>query len=98
MTYLQGRQLGGEQMAELDGERMPDSMGREQLLAEIDRVFEKAERVVRSLDPGRLSEVREVGRKRLPSTVIGLLTHIAEHTQRHVGQAIAAAKLARICA
>jgi hypothetical protein len=28
--------------------------------------------------------------------VIGLLTHIAEHTQRHVGQAIAAAKLARL--
>jgi uncharacterized damage-inducible protein DinB len=35
-----------------------------------------------------------VGRKGLPTTVIGLLTHIAEHTQRHVGQAIAAAKLA----
>ncbi|HKE28217.1 MAG TPA: DinB family protein [Bryobacteraceae bacterium] len=98
MTYLQGRPLGGEQMAELEQERMPDRMGREQLLGEIDRVFEKAERVVRSLDPGKLSEVREVGRKRLPSTVIGLLTHIAEHTQRHVGQAIAAAKLARICA
>jgi hypothetical protein len=27
--------------------------------------------------------------------VIGLLTHLAEHTQRHVGQAISAAKLAR---
>jgi hypothetical protein len=35
-----------------------------------------------------------VGRKRLPTTVIGLLTHIAEHTQRHVGQAIGAAKWA----
>ena len=41
-------------------------------------------------------EPREIGRKKLPTTVIGLLTHIAEHTQRHVGQAISASKLARI--
>jgi hypothetical protein len=36
-----------------------------------------------------------VGRQQLPTTVIGLVVHIAEHTQRHVGQAISAAKLAR---
>jgi uncharacterized damage-inducible protein DinB len=98
MTYLEGRQLSGEQMGALEREKMPDGWGRERLLAEIDRIFEKAERVVRALDPATLSEAREVGRKRLPTTVIGLLTHIAEHTQRHVGQAITAAKLARICA
>jgi hypothetical protein len=43
-----------------------------------------------------LPEPREVGRKRLPTTAIGLLTHIAEHTQRHVGQAISASKLAKV--
>jgi len=52
--------------------------------------------VVRAIDPTTIAEPREVGRKRLPTTVIGLLTHIAEHTQRHVGQAISASKLARI--
>ena len=31
-------------------------------------------------------EAREVGRKRLPTTVLGLLFHAAEHTQRHAGQ------------
>jgi uncharacterized damage-inducible protein DinB len=41
-----------------------------------------------------LPEPCGVGRKRLPTTVGGLLTHIAEHTQRHVGQAISAAKWA----
>jgi hypothetical protein len=51
---------------------------------------------VRGLRPEILREDRAVGRKRLPATVIGLLTHIAEHTQRHVGQAISAAKLARV--
>jgi hypothetical protein len=39
-----------------------------------------------------------VGRKKLPTTVIGLIVHLAEHTQRHVGQAVSAAKLARAAA
>jgi hypothetical protein len=62
--------------------------------ASLDQVFRDAEAVVRSIDPSTLASLRAVGRKGLPTTVIGLLTHIAEHTQRHVGQAIAAAKLA----
>jgi uncharacterized damage-inducible protein DinB len=95
MTYLQGRQLSVEQMAELEAEKAPGA-SREALLAELERALEEAEAVVRSLDPATLAEAREVGRKRLPTTVIGLLTHIAEHTQRHVGQAICAAKWARM--
>jgi hypothetical protein len=55
----------------------------------------RAEETIRSIDPATLAEPRAVGRKRLPTTVIGLITHIAEHTQRHLGQAISAAKLAR---
>jgi hypothetical protein len=34
-----------------------------------------------------------VGKKRLPTTVGGLLVHIAEHAQRHVGEAITTAKV-----
>jgi uncharacterized damage-inducible protein DinB len=51
---------------------------------------------MRAVDPATLTERREVGRKRLPSTVGGLLTHIAEHTQRHVGEAIVTAKLLKL--
>jgi hypothetical protein len=94
-TYLQGRQLTEVQLAELGREKTRDG-DREELLTGIDRVFAEAECVLRGLDPSRLSAAREVGRKRLPTTVIGVLTHIAEHIQRHVGQAISAAKLARI--
>jgi hypothetical protein len=79
--------------------RLPQRLGdgdpgatREELLAELDSAFDRAEKVVRSIDPATLRDAREVGRRRLPTTVIGLLTHIAEHTQRHVGQAITAAK------
>ena len=67
-----------------------------ELLDGINATFERAESLVRSISPATLAEPREIGRKRLPTTVIGLLTHIAEHTQRHVGQAISAAKLARV--
>jgi hypothetical protein len=96
MTYLEGQALNSEQMKALQAEDQPGGPVREDLLAELDRVFLRSEGVVRSLDPSKLAEGRTVGRKRLPTTVIGLLTHIAEHTQRHVGQAISAAKLARM--
>ncbi len=96
MTYLEGGALHPEQMAALRAEEQPGGPGRGELLAELDRVFRQSEKVVRSLDPATLTEARTVGRKKLPTTVIGLLTHIAEHMQRHVGQAIGAAKLARL--
>jgi uncharacterized damage-inducible protein DinB len=94
MTYLQGKQLTPSELRALETEATPGAT-REQLLAELNAAFERAEMIVRAIDPATLADQREVGRKRLPTTVIGLLTHIAEHTQRHVGQAISAAKLAR---
>ena len=38
-------------------------------------------------------EARSVGRAQLPTTVIGLLFHAAEHTQRHAGQAVTTARV-----
>jgi uncharacterized damage-inducible protein DinB len=94
MTYVNGGQLSSAQMAALKTENEPGAT-RETLLDGVDRAFESAEAIARALDPARLAEPRGVGRKQLPTTVIGLLVHIAEHTQRHVGQAISAAKLAQ---
>jgi hypothetical protein len=94
MSYLRGEPLSEAQMQFLRSEHEPGA-SRENLLAGIDAVFQSAESYARAIDPQRLTDPREIGRKRLPTTVIGLLTHIAEHTQRHVGQAISAARLAR---
>jgi uncharacterized damage-inducible protein DinB len=96
MTYLQGRELSEEQMAALRSEQDSGGPPRDELLRNLDAAFRAAEAIVRTIDPRTLAEPRFVGRKRLPATVIGLLTHIAEHTQRHVGQAISAAKLAAV--
>ncbi len=50
------------------------------------------ERVMR-FDPKQFGEVRGIGRKQLPTTVAGLLIHCAEHTSRHVGQAVTTAQI-----
>jgi hypothetical protein len=85
MTYVEGGQLSDAQMAVLRAEKEPGAT-REMLLAGLDAVFQKAEAVARSLDPAHLTDPRGVGRKQLPTTVIGLLVHIAEHTQQ-IGRA-----------
>lgn len=95
MAYAEGRSLGARELAELKSEELPSDSGRDELLAALDASFRRAEGMVRSMSPDILVEPRTVGRKRLPTTVIGLLTHLAEHTQRHVGQAISAAKVVR---
>ncbi len=96
-TYLAGSQLSEEQLAaiRLEGE------GRESgadLLDGVRAALSHYEAMVRSLRPEQFGEIREIGRKRLPTTAISLAVHIAEHGQRHVGQAISAAKLARATA
>jgi hypothetical protein len=40
-----------------------------------------------------LEEPRFVGRRALPTSIGGLLVHVADHTQRHTGQAITTAKM-----
>ena len=96
MSYLQQRELTAEQMRALHDEARPLGIGREEVLAMLDGALREAEAVVRRIDPATFEEARGVGRKQLPTTVIGLLTHIAEHTQRHVGQAISACKWSRV--
>jgi uncharacterized damage-inducible protein DinB len=96
-AYLEERPLDAAQIAALAAEMEPGASLQE-LLADVDRALRRAEETIRAIDPATLAEPRWVGRKRLPATVMGLLVHIAEHTQRHLGQVIGAAQLARACA
>ena len=89
ISYLQRKPLNAGQLAALQAEHDPAGAGRDELLALVDAAFDGAATVVRALDPATLRDSRGVGRQQLPTTVIGLLVHIAEHTQRHVGQASA---------
>ena len=93
-VYLCGGVLTEAQLAAMRSEMSPgDSLAG--LLAAIDASFQHAEALVRTIDPATLAEPRGIGRKQLPTTVGGIVVHIAEHTQHHVGEAIVMAKLLR---
>ncbi len=93
-AYLEGCGLTPEELAAIDTERTGDQTASE-LVHLVDNAFHLYERQVRALKPEDFGMIRNVGRARLPVTAISLAIHIAEHGQRHVGQAISAAKLAR---
>src|SRR5436305_6581356 len=94
-TYARGEGLTAEQRAFLDAEASPGSPPAPAV--ELALAFE--EQVGRALEQLRhtrestLLEARGVGRRQLPSTVLGLLVHAAEHTQRHVGQIVTTARV-----
>jgi uncharacterized damage-inducible protein DinB len=94
MVYLNGGQLSDSQLESMKQESIADA-DLPALLSGIDASFRAAEDSLRALDPQTLYDSRSVGRKALPTTVIGLIVHLAEHTQRHLGQAITTSKLVR---
>jgi len=96
LTYAEGRSLSAHQLAQLKTELDPGTTEnpiRAELFQELDAALKDAASRVRSLAKTNLEEARSVGTKHLPATVGGLLVHIADHTQRHVGQAITTAKI-----
>jgi uncharacterized damage-inducible protein DinB len=93
-TYLEGQQLNAGQLAAMKAEGSGTESAQE-LIALVRESLARYEETVRALTPAHFGDVREIGRKRLQTTAISLAIHIAEHGQRHVGQAISAAKLAK---
>jgi uncharacterized damage-inducible protein DinB len=97
LSYTCGAALSDDQLAELAAEKNAADTGAS--AAElIERVADTLDRVldeVRRTRADELNDVRYVGRARVPSTVIGLLFHIAEHTQRHTGQIVTTTRIVR---
>ncbi|MBV8865134.1 MAG: DinB family protein [Acidobacteriaceae bacterium] len=93
-TYLMGGQLSPQQFEALKRESEPQGSAGE-LLAFVDEQLVRSENQLRQLDPATLYDSRAVGRRALPATVLGLIVHLCEHTQRHLGQAITLAKMLR---
>lgn len=86
-TYARGEQLSRAQLDALARESALAGDGTvDELVIKFIAAVERALAQLRETDVTTLLDAREVGRGRLPSTVLGLLVHAAEHTQRHVGQ------------
>lgn len=97
LTYARGEQLDPTQRDALRRERevrVPAATASE-LAAQVDGAIVRAIAVLRHTADASLLEPRAVGRLRLPTTVLGLLSHAADHTRRHTGQVIATARILR---
>ncbi len=92
LTYAEGRDLSTEQLVMLREENA-DGAGKPQVLAELSTALESSAARIRALANQNLEEPRGVGKRKMPTTLGGLLVHVADHTQRHVGQAITTAKM-----
>ena len=92
LTYAEGRSLDEQQMAALKTE-LDAGATRAGVFSEFTAGLTSAAARVRATDAGRLEDPRSVGKQKLPTTVGGLLVHVADHTQRHVGQAVTTAKV-----
>jgi uncharacterized damage-inducible protein DinB len=95
LTYARGGQLDDRQHAALKREAEPGTPpdGIETLLEQARSAIDAAIEQLAATPREDLLQPRSVGRAALPSTVLGLLFHAAEHTTRHVGQAITTAKI-----
>ena len=94
MTYAFGGQLDAAQLELLKREPEPGESFAS-LMAALEASFRKAAALALTVNPAEFGSIRFIGRMRLPVPLAGLLVHIAEHTQRHTGQAVLIAKLLR---
>ena len=92
LTYAEGGKLDGAQIAAMKSE-LDGGASRQELFAELRAALEASAARVRAFAAESYSTFRGVGRAQLPTSVGGLLVHCADHTQRHVGQAVTTAKV-----
>ncbi len=95
LTYARGEALDGAQLKYLAGEGDPGG-GTEELVNRFNEQIDKALAQISATPEGSLKEIREVGRGKIPSTVVGLIFHAAEHTQRHLGQLLVTVRVVSV--
>jgi uncharacterized damage-inducible protein DinB len=94
-TYARAEALSREQLAALSLEKeIPTGSAQPDVLVSAFRKqVEQAILQLTKTDEATLTDPRTLGRKQIPTTVIGLLFHTAEHCQRHTGQLLVTARV-----
>lgn len=94
-TYADGRPLSRQQLADLaaEGRPFPGAGTAGEALTRFNSMIDNVLLQLDGFETSGLTDVREVGRDRMPSTVIGLLVHAAEHTMRHTGQLLVTVRI-----
>lgn len=88
LTYARGEMLDASQLTWLKSEDDPGlpPASADDTIAIAQAGIDRALGQVRATDPATLQHPRAVGRAQLPTTVMGLVFHVAEHASRHAGQ------------
>jgi uncharacterized damage-inducible protein DinB len=96
-TYARGESLNETQLRELTAEKEIPSMPLRvpQLVDALQVQVEKAVAQLRRTHQENLTDARTLGRKKIPTNMLGLLFHAAEHCQRHVGQLLVTSRILR---
>src|SRR5687767_14353548 len=97
LTYARGEALSDAQRAAArdEGAAGEPAASLAEVVAQVGVQIDRAFDQLRGTSSDDLLDERKVGRAGLPSTVLGLLFHAAEHCTRHVGQAMTTAKILR---
>jgi len=95
LTYARGEMLNDAQKAAFKAESVTKSGAVTGLLSGVRTAIEQAMAQLRATPETALLGARAVGRAQLPTTVLGLLFHAAEHSQRHAGQVVTTVKIVR---
>ena len=87
-TYARGEMLNPAQLEylSLEGKETNHAPGLDTLVENFHKQVDIALAQLRSTNEATLADPRGVGRAQIPSTVIGVLSHAAEHVMRHTGQ------------
>jgi hypothetical protein len=94
-TYARGETLSDAQKAALREEGAPGDppVAIAALVSGVSAIIDRALEQLAATSKESLLDERKLGRAGLPTTVLGLLFHAAEHCTRHVGQAITTARI-----
>ena len=94
-TYARNEQLSAEQLEQLRDEHISPnlSLSAEKLINRFNSQVDIALQQLKETNESTLTHFRGIGRKQIPTTVIGLLFHAAEHTMRHIGQLMVTVKI-----
>ena len=94
-TYARKEQLSTGQMDAIliEGKQEKNSLSAKELIEELDKQIDHAIKELINVKEDTLTEARGMGRKQIPTTLIGLYFHTAEHSMRHIGQLLVTVKI-----
>jgi hypothetical protein len=94
-TYARKELLSKEQMhsLSLEGDKVNTSLSMEQMILALDQRIILAINQLKTTNDETLTEKRGIGRKQVPTTLMGLFVHAAEHSMRHLGQLLVTVKM-----